>query len=117
MSSKDLCQEFLGMVEGIDSGILGKERWGRGGYTDKQTPGNNECITAQGDNMQAPSRWISESIWSPLPRSLGCVLFNHLLHLADQQPILRQPILPRREMVKQGLGSIVRVPNTGIITV
>jgi len=30
MSSKNLCQEFLRMVEGIDGGILGKERRGRG---------------------------------------------------------------------------------------
>jgi hypothetical protein len=30
MSSKNQCQEFLGAVEGVDGGILGKERRGRG---------------------------------------------------------------------------------------
>src|SRR5262249_35714516 len=48
MSSKYLCQEFLGVIEGIVGGILGKDRRGQGEYTDKQTPGNNEYIPAQG---------------------------------------------------------------------
>jgi hypothetical protein len=45
------------------------------------------------------------------------VLFNHVLNLNDQLPILREPILPCGEMVKQGLWAIVGVPNTGIIAV
>jgi hypothetical protein len=45
------------------------------------------------------------------------VLFNHVLHLDNQLPILREPLLPRGEMVKQRLGSVVRIPNTGIIAV
>src|SRR5262249_8144201 len=52
-----------------------------------------------------------------LPRPLSCVLVNHLLHLDDQLPILGKPILPCQEMVKQGLRSVVRLPNTGIIVV
>jgi hypothetical protein len=30
MSSKNLCQEFLGAIEGVNGGVLGKERRGRG---------------------------------------------------------------------------------------
>jgi hypothetical protein len=45
------------------------------------------------------------------------VLFNHLLHLDDQLPILGKPLLPRGKMVKQGLGSVVRMPNPGIIAI
>jgi hypothetical protein len=51
------------------------------------------------------------------PRPLGFVLFNHVLNLNDQLPILREPILPCGEMVKQGLWAIGGVPNTGIIAV
>jgi hypothetical protein len=32
-------------------------------------------------------------------------------------PILGKPILPRGQMLKQWLGSVVRIPNTGIIAV
>ena len=45
------------------------------------------------------------------------MFFNHALHLDDQLPVLGKPLLPRGEMVKQGLGAIVRIPNTGIIAV
>jgi hypothetical protein len=47
MSSKDLCQKFLRMVEGIDSGVLG-ECWMGYGEDKDNTAGNNEYITAQG---------------------------------------------------------------------
>jgi hypothetical protein len=52
-----------------------------------------------------------------LPRPLGSVLFNHVLSLDDQWPILGKPILPRGEMVKQGLGAVVRLPETSLITI
>jgi hypothetical protein len=45
------------------------------------------------------------------------MLFNHLLYLDDQLPILGKPILPRGEMVKQGLCAIVGVPDAGVIAI
>jgi hypothetical protein len=45
------------------------------------------------------------------------VLVNHLLHLDDQLPILRKPLLPGGNMVKQRLWAIVRIPNTAILEV
>ena len=45
------------------------------------------------------------------------MLLSNLLDLDDQLPILREPILPRRDMVKQRLGAVVRLPNAGVIAV
>jgi hypothetical protein len=48
---------------------------------------------------------------------MGFMFFNHAPYLDNQLPILGKPILPCGEMVKQGLGAIVGIPNTGILAI